>query len=230
MEGGSGATSGGILSPGATYDSALPDPPSPSMRSTGAIVILVLVLLVGFAGCAGCGTYNSLVSQDEQVTGAWAEVENQYQTRADLVEQVVATVQGQADFESETLQNVIEARSRAVNVELSEEDLDDPQAVAQFEQAQTALAASLGSLINVVREDYPELRANEGFLRLQDQIEGNERRIANARRDYNRAATDLNARIRTFPDALVAGFAGVDRRETFEAEAGAEEAPEISFD
>ena len=84
--------------------------------------------------------------------------------------------------------------------------------------------------MNVVREDYPELRANEGFLRLQDQIEGNENRIATARRDYNRAATDLNARVRTFPASLVAGFAGVDRRETFEAEAGADQAPEISFD
>ena len=97
------------------------------MRSTGAIILLVLLLLVGFAGCSGCSSYNNLVEQDEQVTGAWAEVENQYQTRADLVEQVVSTVQGQADFESETLQNVIEARSRAVNVELSEEDLDNPR-------------------------------------------------------------------------------------------------------
>ena len=200
------------------------------MRSTGDIVLLVLVLLVGFAGCAGCGTSNSLRTQDEQGTGAWSEVENQYQRRADLVQQVVSTVQGQADFESETLQNVIEARSRAVNVELSEEDLDDPQAVAQFEQAQTALAASLGSLISVVREDYPDLRANEGFLRLQDQIEGNENRIATARRDYNTAVAELNGRIRTFPTALVAPIAGVDRRAPFEAEAGAEEAPEITFD
>ena len=200
------------------------------MRSTGAIVLLVVVLLVAFAGCAGGGTYNDLQRQDEAVTGAWAEVENQYQRRADLVEQVVSTVQGQADFESETLQNVIEARQRVTNLNLDADDLSNAQAVEQFEQAQTALAASLGSLINVVREDYPELRANEGFLRLQDQIEGNENRIATARRDYNRAATDLNARIRTFPTNLVAGFAGIDRRETFDAEAGAEQAPEINFD
>ncbi len=200
------------------------------MRSTGAIVLLVVVLLIGFAGCTGCGTYNDLQRQDEAVTGAWAEVENQYQRRSDLVEQVVSTVQGQADFESETLQNVIEARQQVTNLNLDAEDLSDPQAVARFEQAQTALAASLGSLINVVREDYPELRANEGFLRLQDQIEGNENRIATARRDYNRAATDLNARIRTFPTNVVAGFAGIDRRETFDAEAGAEQAPEINFD
>ncbi|MEM0962819.1 MAG: LemA family protein [Bacteroidota bacterium] len=200
------------------------------MRSTGAIAILVLFLLVGFAGFAGCGTYNSLVQQDEQVERAWDDVETQYQRRADLIEQVVATVRGQADFESETLQNVIEARQQVTNINLDAEDLNDPQAVAQYEQAQTALAASLGSLINVVREDYPQLQANEGFLRLQDQIEGTENRIATARRDYNGAVRDLNGRIRTFPTNLVAGFAGVDRRSGFEAEAGAEEAPEISFE
>ncbi len=200
------------------------------MRSTGAIVLLVVVLLVGFAGCSGCGTYNSLVQQDEQVDGQWAEVENQYQRRSDLIEQVVSTVQGQADFESETLQNVIEARSQAQRVQLSDEDLKDPQAVERFQQAQTALGASVGSLLNVVREDYPELRANEGFLNLQSQIEGNENRIATARRDYNRAVTDLNARVRTFPTNLVAGFAGVGQRPQFEADAGTDQAPEISFD
>lgn len=200
------------------------------MRSTGAIVVLVLVLLVGFAGCAGCGTYNSLVQQDEQVDRAWADVETQYQRRADLIDQVVATVRGQADFESETLQNVIEARSRAATIELDADDLDDPAALAQFQDAQTALAASLGSLINVVREDYPELQANEGFLRLQDQIEGTENRIATARRDYNTAVAGLNGRIRTFPTNLVAPFANVERRAPFEAEAGADQAPEISFD
>ncbi|WP_420456705.1 LemA family protein [Rubrivirga sp.] len=199
------------------------------MRSTGAIVLLVLVLLVGFAGCAGCSSFNSLRTQDERVTGAWSEVENQYQRRADLVEQVVSTVQGQADFESETLQDVIEARSRATSIQVSADDLDDPAALARYQEAQTALGASLGRLL-AVSEAYPTLRANEGFLRLQDQIEGNENRIATARRDYNRAATDLNARIRTFPANLVAGVAGVDRREQFEAEAGAEEAPEITFD
>ena len=199
------------------------------MRSTGAIALLVIALLVGFAGCAGCGAYNSLQVQDERVTGAWAEVENQYQRRAAIVDQVVPTIRAQADFESETLQNVIEARQQVTNVELDADDLNDPAAVARFEQAQTALAASVGSLINVVREDYPELQANEAYLRFQDQLEGNENRIATARRDYNRAATDLNARIRTFPTSLVAGFAGVDRRETFEAEAGAEQTPEIDL-
>lgn len=199
------------------------------MRSTGAIVLLIVVLLVGFAGCAGCGTYNSLVQQDEQVEARWADVENQYQRRSDLIAQVVSTVQGQADFESETLQNVIEARSRATSIQVSADDLDDPAALARYQEAQSALGASLGRLL-AVSESYPTLQANEGFLRLQDQIEGNENRIATARRDYNQAVGDLNGRIRTFPANLVAGLAGVDRRAPFEAEAGAEQAPEISFE
>ena len=200
------------------------------MRSTGAIIVLVLFLLVGFAGCTGCSSYNSLVQEDERVDGQWAEVENQYQRRADLIDQVVSTVQGQADFESETLQNVIEARRQTTNIQLSAEDLENPQALERFQNAQTALGASVGSLLNVVREDYPELQANQGFLNLQSQIEGNENRIATARRDYNRAVTELNARVRTFPTNLVAGFAGVGQRPQFEAEAGTEQAPEISFD
>lgn len=200
------------------------------MRSTGAIALLILVLLVGFAGCSGCSTYNSLVQQDEQVQGAWADVENQYQRRADLVPNLVATVQGAADFESETLQEVTEARSRAVNVQVSAEDLSDPAALQRYQDAQVALGASMGSLINLVREDYPELGATEAFRDLQNQLEGTENRIATARRDYNGAVTALNGRIRTFPASLVAGFAGVDRRAQFEAESGAEDAPDVSFE
>ena len=199
------------------------------MRSTGAIALLVIVLLVGFAGCAGCGTYNSLVQEDEQVVRAWSDVENTYQRRADLIPNLVNTVQGQADFESETLQDVIEARSRATSIQVSADDLDDPAAIARYQEAQTALGASLGRLL-AVSESYPQLQANEGFLRLQSQLEGTENRIATARRDYNQAVADLNGRIRTFPASLVAGVAGVDRRAPFEAEAGAETPPEVSFD
>ena len=198
------------------------------MRSTGAIALLVVLLLVGFAGCAGCGSYNSLVQEDEQVERAWADLENQSQRRADLVPNLVSTVQGAADFESETLQNVTEARSRAVAVDV--DDLSDPAAIARYQEAQTALGASLGSLINLVREDYPELGATAAFRDLQNQLEGTENRIATARRDYNAAVGDLNGRVRTFPTNLVAGIAGVDRRVPFEAEAGAERPPEVSFD
>ncbi len=199
------------------------------MRSTGAIALLVIVLLVGFAGCAGCSSYNSLVQQDEQVERAWADVETQYQRRADFVQQAVAVVQGQADFESETLQDVIEARSRATSIQINADDLDDPAALQRYQEAQAALGSSFGRLL-AVSEQYPTLQANEGFLRLQDQVEGTENRIATARRDYNQAVADLNGRVRTFPTNLVAGFAGVDRRATFEAQAGAEEAPTITFD
>ncbi|HEX8385443.1 MAG TPA: LemA family protein [Rubricoccaceae bacterium] len=198
------------------------------MRSTGAILLLVVVLVVGFAGCAGCGTYNSLVQQDEQVRATWADVENQYQRRADLIPNIVRTVQGQADFESETLQEVIEARSRATSIQVSADDLDDPAAVRRFQEAQSALGASLGRLL-AVSEAYPQLQANEGFLRLQDQLEGTENRIATARRDYNAAVGSLNGRVRTFPANLVAGFAGVSARTPFEAEEGADQAPEVDF-
>ena len=198
------------------------------MRSTGAIVLLVVALIVGFAGCSGCGTYNSLVQQDTAVTTAWSNVETQYQRRADFVDQAVAVVKGQADFESETLQNVIEARSRATSIQLSADDLDDPAKVQQFQEAQAALGQSFGRLL-VTAEAYPTLQANQGFLNLQSQIEGTENRIATARRDYNQEVGALNGRVRTFPANLVAGIAGVSARAPFAAEAGAERAPEIDF-
>ena len=200
------------------------------MRSTGAIVLLVVVLLVGFAGCAGCGSYNSLVQSDERVERAWADVETQYQRRADLVDNLVATVQGAADFESSTLQAVTEARSRAQSAGLTAEQLSDPAALEAFQNAQAALGASLGSLINVVREDYPELSATEGFRDLQNQLEGTENRIATARRDYNATVQSYNTSVRSFPTALFAGLMGFERRAPFEADPGAADAPEVSFD
>lgn len=199
------------------------------MRSTGTLLLLVLLLVVGVAGCAGCSTFNSLRVQDTAVTTAWSNVETQYQRRADLIPNIVRTVQGQADFESETLQEVIAARSRATSIQLSADDLDDPAAIQRYQEAQTALGASLGRLL-AVSESYPQLQANEGFLRLQDQLEGTENRIAVARRDYNEAVGALNGRIRTFPANLVAGVAGVSARAPFEAQEGADEAPTVSFD
>ena len=199
------------------------------MRSTGAIVLLVVLLVVGFAGCAGCGTYNSLVQQDTEVTTAWSNVQTQYQRRADFVQQAVAIVRGQADFESETLQNVIEARSRATSITISADDLDDPAKVAQYQEAQAALGQSFGRLL-ATAEAYPTLQTNQGFLNLQSQVEGTENRIATARRDYNQAVGSLNARIRTIPTNIVAGIAGVHAREPFAADAGAERAPQITFD
>jgi LemA protein len=198
------------------------------MRSTGTIIVVVIVLLVGFAGCAGCNSYNSLVAQDEQVEQAWADVQTQYQRRTDLIPNLVNTVRGAADFEQETLQSVVEARARATSVNIDAEDLDDPERIRQFQEAQDELTGALGRLL-VVAENYPQLRATEAFRDLQAQLEGTENRINTARRDYNAAVAQYNTQVRRFPTALIAGIAGFDRRTPFEAEAGAEEAPEVVF-
>jgi LemA protein len=200
------------------------------MRSTGAIVILIVLLLVGFAGCAGCGTYNSLVQKDTAVEEAWANVETAYQRRADLIPNLVATVQGAADFEQSTLTAVTEARTRAVNITLSAEDLDDPARVQEFLQAQGQLGAATGALINAVREDYPELGATEAFRDLQVQLEGTENRINVARTRYNEVVRDYNTSVRSFPANLFAGVFGFEPKTPFEAEAGAEDAPDVEFD
>jgi LemA protein len=198
------------------------------MRSKGAIALLVVVLLVGFAGCAGCNTYNSLIATEERVETAWANVETQYQRRADLIPNLVSTVQGAADFEQETLQAVTEARAQATSINLDVSDLNNPQRLQQFQQAQQQLSGALGRLL-AVSENYPELRATEAFRDLQAQLEGTENRINVARRDYNEAVRQYNTEVRQFPTAIVASLAGFDRRAAFEAEAGAEEAPEVDF-
>lgn len=200
------------------------------MRSTGALVVLVLVLLVGFAGCAGCGTYNSLVQKDTAVEEAWANVETTYQRRADLIPNLVETVQGAADFEQGTLTAVTEARTRAVNIDLSADDLNDPARVQEFLQAQGQLTAATGALINAVREDYPELGATEAFRDLQVQLEGTENRINVARTRYNEVVREYNTSVRSFPANLFAGLFGFERKTPFEAEAGAEQAPDVDFD
>ncbi len=199
------------------------------MRSTGAIVLLIIFLLVGFAGCTGCGTYNSLVQQDEAVEAAWANVETTYQRRADLIPNLVSTVQGAANFESETLQAVVEARARATSINVSVDDLNNPAAVQQFMEAQQELGGALGRLL-AVAENYPDLSATEAFRDLQTQLEGTENRINVARRDYNGAVQGYNTSVRSFPANIVAGLFGFDRRTPFEADEGAETVPDVSFD
>jgi len=198
------------------------------MRSKGAIALGIIVLLVGFAGCAGCNTYNSLVAAEERVETAWANVETQYQRRSDLIPNLVSTVRGAADFEQETLQSVTEARAQATSVNLDVGDLSDPQRLQQFQQAQQQLSGALGRLL-AVSENYPELRATEAFRDLQAQLEGTENRITVARRDYNEAVRQYNTTVRQFPTVVVASLAGFDRRAAFEAQEGAEEAPEVDF-
>ncbi|HLT45758.1 MAG TPA: LemA family protein [Rubricoccaceae bacterium] len=198
------------------------------MRSTGAIVVVILVLLVGFAGCAGCGTYNSLVQKDTAVEEAWANVETAYQRRADLIPNLVSTVQGAADFERTTLQEVVDARARATSINISADDLDDPAAVEQYLAAQQQLSGALGRLL-AVAENYPQLQATEAFRDLQVQLEGTENRINVARTRYNEAVRDYNTSVRSFPANLFAGLFGFDTRTPFEAEEGAEDAPDVEF-
>lgn len=190
--------------------------------------MLVIVLLIGFAGCAGCGTYNSLVSSEETVEEAWGNVETSYQRRADLIPNLVNTVQGAANFERETLEAVTSARAQATSINLSVEDLEDPAALQRFQQAQSQLSGALSRLL-AVSENYPELRATEAFRDLTVQLEGTENRINTARTRYNEAVRAYNTNVRQFPANIVAGITGFERRTPFEADAGAEQAPTVEF-
>ena len=196
----------------------------------GCGAVLVLVLVVGIALVLwGVGVNNRLVQLDEGVNEAWAQVENVYQRRADLIPNLVKTVEGAADFERETLNEVIEARSRATSVQLTPEMLRDPNAFAQFEQAQNGLGSALSRLM-VVIERYPELKANQNFLQLQDELAGTENRIAVERRRFNQVAQVYNSAVRRIPERLIAGWLGFSERPYFQATPGADQAPEVDFD
>lgn len=198
------------------------------MRNRRVLVLLAILLLVAFAGCAGCGTYNTLIASEEAVEAAWGNVETSYQRRADLIPNLVSTVQGAADFEQETLDAVTSARARATSINLSGDDLSDPAQLAQFQEAQAQLGGALGRLL-LVSENYPQLRATEAFRDLQVQIEGTENRINVARTRYNDVVRIYNTKIRSFPAALFAGFFGHERRPPFEAQKGADQAPMVEF-
>lgn len=176
-----------------------------------------------------CGI-NSVPTADELVKARWADVQADYQRRADLVPNLNAVVQGAAAQERDTLREVTEARARAVQVNVSPEQLSDPAAVQRFQQAQGQLSSALNGL-RVTVERYPELRASESFLTFQSQLEGTENRINNSVRDYNEAVQAYNTRIRTFPDLIGARFVhGAQPYTPFQAQPGAETAPRVSFD
>ena len=188
-----------------------------------AAVAIALAMLV-----SGCG-YNRIQGADEEVQKEWAEVANQYQRRADLVPNLVATVKGAADFERETLEAVIAARARATSIEATPELVDDPAAFQRFEAAQGELSSALSRLLVTV-ERYPELKANANFRDLQAQLEGTENRIAVARGRYIDAVAEYNKLVRFFPTNLTARFLlGAEVRPTFEARTGAETPPEVQF-
>ena len=189
-------------------------------------VLIGLGLIVGIYGCA---TNNRLVAADEHVKKVWADVEGQYQRRADLVPQLVNTVKGAANYEKTTLQAVVDARAKATSITLDASKLSDPNAVKQFEEAQGALSASLGRLI-ATREAYPDLKANQNFSNLMSQLEGTENRINYARTQYNEAVEGFNASVRSFPTSIVASMKHFDAKVPFKAStAGAEKAPEVKF-
>jgi LemA protein len=197
-------------------------------RRARAAAALALALAVLAAGAPGCG-YNSIQALDEQVTAAWAEVGNQYQRRADLVPNLVATVRGAADFERGTLEAVVAARARATGIQATPELVNDPEAFRRFEAAQAELSGALARLLVTV-ERYPDLKASAAFRDLQAQLEGTENRIAVARKRYIDTVAQYNTLVRSFPTNLTARFVlGAQVRATFEAREGAERPPEVRF-
>lgn len=195
------------------------------MKAKLLIILGIVALLIFF----GININNSLVEKEEAVNSAWAQVENQYQRRADLIPNLVNTVRGAADFEQETLTQVIEARSQATSVTIDASDLNDPQKFQQFQQAQSQLSGALSRLLVTV-ERYPELQANQNFRDLQAQLEGTENRISTERMRFNNTAQEFNTSIRKFPSSLFAAILGFDSKTYFQAENGAQEAPEVDFD
>jgi LemA protein len=188
---------------------------------------LIAVLLV--FGVTGCG-YNVMQAKEEAVFAAWGDVEASYQRRADLIPNLVEVVKGYAKHESETLKAVTDARSRVGSVQMSKEIINDPQALAKFQQSQSELSGALSRLM-VVAEQYPDLKANQNFLDLQNQLEGTENRINVARVRYNKAVQDFNTTIRSFPNSLTNSlFLHLERKAPFQAEEGARTAPKVKFD
>lgn len=189
-------------------------------------IIIAIVVFVIYSFTAGVN--NTAVEKEENAKMAWANVESSYQRRNDLIGNLVQTVEGAADFERGTLTDVIEARSRATSVNVDADNLSAAQ-IQQFQEAQSGVSSALSRLLVSV-ERYPDIKANQNFLQLQSQLEGTENRINVARDRYNEAVADYNTYIRVFPNNIFAGMFGFERMERFQADAGAENAPEVEFD
>jgi LemA protein len=190
------------------------------------IIIVGLILIIGLVLLfSGISTYNKMVRLDEGVTEKWSQVENDYQRRADLIPNLVKTVRSYAEYEQETLTEVVEARSKATSVTVDPTNLN-AQSIQQFQQAQEGLTSALSKLLVVV-EKYPDLKANQNYMDLQRQLEGTENRISNARRKFNEATRDHNTYIRRFFPRMLASWFGFEQKVYFEAKEGAEEAPDV---
>ncbi|WP_455518003.1 LemA family protein [Leyella stercorea] len=193
-------------------------------KNKGLIITIVVIALVAIWGIS---SYNGLVSMDENVSNQWANVETQYQRRSDLIPNLVNTVKGYAKHESETLESVMAARSQATQVKIDPSNCT-PQQLAAYQKAQGDVTTALGKLL-AITENYPDLKANQNFLELQSQLEGTENRINVARKDFNDTAKKYNTSLRRFPRNIIASMCGFEKRNYFEAEAGAEKAPKVEF-
>lgn len=188
---------------------------------------IILIAAIVAVGLWLMSAYNSMVSSEEAVETAWSQVENVYQRRMDLIPNLVATVKGYAQHESQTLEGVINARSKATQVTVDPENLT-PEALAEFNKAQGELSSALGRLM-MITESYPDLKANQNFSELQAQLEGTENRITTERMKFNETAKEYNTLIRKFPKSIIASIFGFERKGYFEAQEGAENAPKIEF-
>ncbi|WP_288606448.1 LemA family protein [Prevotellamassilia timonensis] len=193
----------------------------------GTITLLVIGVLILIMVGGTLTTYNGLIAKDEAVATAWGNIQSQYQRRADLIPNLVSTVKGYAKHESETLENVMAARAKATQITVNADNLT-PEKLKQYQAAQGELSQALGRLM-AVSENYPNLKANENFSELQAQLEGTENRINESRQIYNSAVQTYNVSVRRFPANIVAGMFGFDKKNQFEAEAGAEKAPKVEF-
>ena len=188
---------------------------------------IILIAVIAIAAIWGISAYNGLVKMDESVNTAWSNVENQYQRRADLIPNLVNTVKGYAAHEKETLEAVLAARSKATQMTIDADNLT-PEKLQEYQKAQGEIGAALGRLL-AITEAYPDLKANENFKELQAQLEGTENRISVERKNFNEVARTYNTSIRTVPKTIIAGMCGFDKRPYFEAEEGANKAPEVKF-
>ncbi len=186
-------------------------------------IIVVAVIIIGWAA----SSYNSLVSEQEKATTAVANLQSAYQRRVDLIPNLVETVKGYASHEKQTLEDVVAARSKATSISLDAENMT-PEKLKEFQQAQGELGSALGRLI-AIQENYPDLKANENFRDLQVQLEGTENRINEARNSFNKTIQEYNVAVRRFPKNILAGIFGFDQMSKFEAESGAEKAPQVKF-
>lgn len=189
-------------------------------------IVLVASAVLAASSLSSCN-YNSLVEKQQTVDQSWAEVENQYQRRADLIPNLVSTVKGYAAHETETFEKVTEARAKATSITINAEDLNE-ETLAKFQKAQGELSSALKSLL-AVSEAYPDLKANENFKDLQVQLEGTENRVTTARGRYTQAVQDYNTSIKKFPTLIYAGWFGFEPKPQFQAEAGASSAPKVEF-